>query len=143
MTREELKSLTASLHKSAEEAVPVLGDGDKKEWIALRMDEILETNEPVLNCLLDLNTSAEVIEFMEEQYKERKEDTTGNDLPCATPPKTERHREVQSPYEVKTNKDRVIAGMENVQDPTIMVEEEIIIIEDISPEMSCTIKDRS
>jgi len=137
MTREELKSITADFFKESEEAIPIVGDGDKKEWMARRIDEILENDEPVLNCLLGLNTISEVREFMDEQYKDRNDEEGGNDLSCAVPPKEENQTTHAKGYHtVGTNEDRVAAGTGNVQDPMLVVEE-VIIIEDVTPETPC------
>lgn len=84
MTIKDLETLAADLYKSAEEAMPLVGGADKKEWMAKRLDEIMENDEPALNCLLGYDVSSEVHEYLEKEYEERKEDPQDRVIPCAS-----------------------------------------------------------
>jgi len=83
MTIENLKTVSAELYKAAEEAIPVLGNGDKKQWMSDRLNEIIEKKEPILKCLLGYKTTAEVLDLLDKEYEERKEDVKDKELPCA------------------------------------------------------------
>lgn len=137
MTLEDLKTLAADLYKDAESAMPIVGDGDKKEWMGRRLDEMLEDNDPGLNCLMGFDTTAEAIDFLENEYKERKEDIADREMPpCATQPRVNHDQQKSSSqpfHTVGTNRDRVDNDSQYMQDPTIVIEEQILIIEDSDP----------
>jgi len=135
MKTKELEVLAANLYKEAEEAIPLFGDGDKKEWMGHRLDAILTKKDPLLNCLLGFNTISEVLNFLEKEYQERKEDKTGQVMPpCASvhPPKQKRvASHVAHPK--KTSHSGVTAKASKAHSPTGIIEEDIIIVQRVHP----------
>ncbi|GEM_PF-2377661 len=138
MTIKDLETIAADLYKNAEEAMPLVGGADKKEWMARRLDEIVETKEPALNCLLSYDITSEVLEYLEKDYEDRKEDPENRDIPCASQrqmdnDKVKNHNIITDRSHV-SDRNRVMDRNQNVEDPGIIVEEEILIIEDITPD---------
>jgi len=125
MTINDLQSFAADLYKKAEEAVPVIGGADKTDWIARRLEEIIDQKEPVLNCLLGFDSREEVMDLMEKEYEDRKDPDAETDLPCAT-----MGNQNQNDVFNENKMDDLNSEIGNVP---IIIEEEIIIIEDIDP----------
>lgn len=141
MTIEDLKTLAAEWYKSAEEAIPVVGDGDKKEWMSNRLNEIVENEEPVLNCLLGYDTTSEVTDLMEKEYTERKEGTNYDEMPCATTPRAENQKtdwnganNQSSPNPLSQGNNEQACGTVVTTvgyiEPGIIIEEEVLIMDD-------------
>lgn len=68
MLVEDLKTLVADLFKQSEEAVPGFGDGAKKEWMARRLDSIIDENGKVLQRLLKFKSLSNVVDYLEMDY---------------------------------------------------------------------------
>lgn len=82
MLVEDLKTIVADLFKQSEDAVPVLGDGNKKEWMAYHLDNIIDEDGDALQCLLKFDLITDVIAYLENEYKERKDEDHDPSLPC-------------------------------------------------------------
>lgn len=132
MTIENLKTLAADLYKKAEEAIPIVGGADKKEWMADRLEQIVEAQEPALDCLLGYETTSEVLDFLEKEYDERKEDIVDKDYPCASS-KGDMY-DTETSVSARKERDQTLAASDRLQDPTIIIEEDILIIEEVDPE---------
>lgn len=72
MTIERLETLAADLYKSAEEATPIIGGADKKDWMARRLEEIIEEKEPALGDLLNCETTDQVMALLDIEYDDYK-----------------------------------------------------------------------
>ncbi len=130
MLLEELKTLAANLYKEAEEATPIVGDGEKNEWMAHRLDEIIEENGAALNCLLQFNLISEVTDFLEQQYEDRKDKNIDQDLSCDSRAK-ENDRIVSTPLQnVRRSNDNIVTDSELVDEPVVVIEEDILIVGD-------------
>ncbi|MCD7935888.1 MAG: hypothetical protein LUG98_03430 [Tannerellaceae bacterium] len=74
MTIERLEAIAAYLYKEAEEATPIIGGADKKDWMARRLEEIVEEKEPALNDYLSCETTDEVLGMLETEYQDYKDE---------------------------------------------------------------------
>ncbi len=141
MLVEELKTLAANLYKNAEEAIPIMGDGDKNKWMAHRLDEIIEEDGAALNCLLRFTLISEVIDYLEKEYDQRKEENAQVVLPCSESIR-ETENEIKHPtLNDGAGRDNVIKATGFVEEPVI-VEEEILIITDTDPQTDRNFRDR-
>ncbi len=119
MTIEELKAIAGNLYKNAEEATPIIGDGEKNEWMAHRLDEIVDENYPALDCLMNFTMSSEVTDYLEKEYEQRKKDIEDREMPCDA----ERSS-------INLDKERVMSSNQQYnQNPDVIIEEEIIIVD--------------
>jgi len=136
MKTKELEVLAANLYKEAEEAIPLFGDGDKKEWMGHRLDTILTTKDPLLNCLLGYTTISEVLDFLEKEYQERKDDKTDQVMPpCATAePQKKMYSTSHVTHAKETSNAGVTAKADKMHSPTGIIEEEIIIVQKVHPD---------
>ncbi len=69
MTINDLEMMSAYLYKEAEEAIPIVGGADKKDWIARRIDEIVEEKGYRLDELLSCETPDDVMVILDAQYE--------------------------------------------------------------------------
>lgn len=72
MTIERLETIAADLYKGAEEATPIIGGADKKDWMARRLEEIIEADEPALGDFLNCETTDQVIALLDIEYDDYK-----------------------------------------------------------------------
>lgn len=82
MLVESLKNLVADLFKQSEEAIPIVGDGDKKEWMAYHLDKIIDEDGNALQCLLQFNLISDVINFLEKEYESGNDENQDTGLAC-------------------------------------------------------------
>jgi len=128
MLIEDLKTLEADLIKQSEEAVPIIGDGNKKEWMANHLEYILDEDGEALQCLLRFDLKSDVIEYLEKEYSERyDEDPVG--LPCDTYLKENNVR--SSGIENQRNRNADKSDMRPDDDETVLIiEDEVVILRD-------------
>lgn len=72
MTIERLETIAADLYKGAEEATLIIGGADKKDWMARRLEEIIEADEPTLGDFLNCETTDQVIALLDIEYDDYK-----------------------------------------------------------------------
>ncbi|MDR2919614.1 MAG: hypothetical protein LBV72_09670 [Tannerella sp.] len=120
MLVEDLKSIVADLFKQSEDAVPVFGDGDKKQWMACHLESITDEDGDALQCLLKFNSISDVIAYLENEYKERKNEDHDPSIPC------EEHLEQHE----KRDRAKGVKTKDNINEPVIIIEEDIIIVKD-------------
>lgn len=120
MLVEDLKSIVADLFKQSEDAVPVFGDGDKKQWMACHLESITDEDGDALQCLIKFDSISDVIDYLENEYKERKNKDHDPSIPC----------EVHLEQQAKRDHAKGAKAKEDADEPIIVVEEDIIIVKD-------------
>lgn len=82
MTIERLETIAADLYKAAEEATPIIGGADKLDWMARRLEDIIEGKEDgTINDYLNCETADQVEALLETEYNDFKDaDNDQDDL---------------------------------------------------------------
>jgi len=132
MLVESLRNLVSDLFKQSEEAIPILGDGDKKEWMAYHLDKIIDEDGDALQCLLQFNLISDVVGYLEKEYKNRKDEDQDASLACEMHLDDKRDKALSNTNYLKGNNydKRSMHVKKNDKEPAFIVEEEIVIIKD-------------
>jgi len=127
MTIERLETIAADLYKAAEEATPIIGGADKKDWMARRLEEIIEGKESELNDFLNCETTDEVEGLLETEYQDFKD---GDNLEEQADMAEADGWDV-SPYD-RVTPDAVIADADGIETPDDVVVDEydVFIVQD-------------
>lgn len=129
MLLEDLKTLEADLIKQSEEAVPIIGDGDKKEWMANRLENIMDEDGEALQCLLRFNLRSDVIDYLEKEYNERNDEDRDPGLPCDTYLAENDVRTSGRENPRNQNFDKTGINPDD-DEPVLIIEEDVLIIRD-------------